>query len=543
MIFLKNESYKKVYGKRFAGRAVVCYFLMLFMLLSCVLRIMIIMSGNYSSVAASQDSYRIKVRRERGTIYDCNMLPLTNNKKSVLAVVCPTPRAVLAASALLDGEQKENLINNLKNNKPSVCILPRFIECDGIACTYIYETEGGFDACHITGYLNSDGHGATGLEAAYDDLLYSDDFISAVVGINGKGEILYGTEPKFEKKTSSISNAVVSTIDINLQNAVYKVSKNIKKGAVVIAEAKTGKIRVLLSFPQYDTANISDYLSDQDSPFLNRALLSYSVGSIFKPCVAAAGIESGNTDFIFDCKGSTFIIDRDFKCHKAEGHGTVDLRQAIAYSCNCFFYNYAMSIGGECIYKMARTLNFGASIKIAGNIKTKQGSLPSVDTLKNPAQLSNFSIGQGEFSASPVSMLPLYMAIANGGKYYLPSLVEKTVNESKTENYDIGYPTIAMSEDTANILKEYLCSVISEGTGISAVPETVSAAGKTATAQTGKTDEQGVKLNNSWFCGFFPADEPQYVAVILSEGGNSAGTNKVFADIADTVTQMMSERS
>lgn len=534
----KREKNSVKNQNNFAARSAVCYFLVLFLLLSCILRVAIIDSKGYDKVCAEQSEYKIKVSRIRGTIYDCNMIPLTNNKCSIMALVAPTPRALMAVGNAVEENKKQSLLDKLRQNKPAVVEVTEKIECEGIATAYAYKTEGSFDACHIIGYLDNTGHGASGLEAAYDDILYSDNYLYAVYETDGKGNILSGTEQRFENTSFALSNFVVSTIDINMQNAVCDVaSRHIEKGAVVVAEAKTGEIKVMLSLPQFDTSNISAFLENENSPFLNRTLSSYSVGSVFKSCVAAAGIESGITDFEYNCTGKDYIVDRFFKCHKADGHGTVDLRQALALSCNCFFYNYADILGGEKIYKQARIFGFGNSIKIADNISTATGSLPYPNTLSNPARLANFSIGQGELSASPVSMLPLYMAIANKGKYYMPSVVKKTAKNGKISNYNRGYPTAAMSENTAQTLKNYLADVITVGTASSAAPKTVTAAGKTATAQTGRVDETGEKINNSWFCGFFPADEPEYVAVILSEGGTTADTTTAFAEIADIIAE------
>ena len=524
--------------KNFAARAAVCYFLVLFLLFSCVLRVAVIDSKGYDKVSAEQSAYKIKVCRVRGTIYDSNMLPLTNNKKSITAVVAPTERALMAVSGKINPDESQELIDKLRNNKPAVCKVSEEIECEGVATTYTYSTQGTNSACHIVGYLDNTGHGAAGLEAAYDNLLYSDEYLCAVYEADGKGNILGGSQPRFENNSLSYSNYVVSTIDINMQNAALKAASRIKKGAVVVAEVKTAEIKVLLSLPQFDVSNLSASLNDENSPFVNRALSAYSVGSVFKSCVAAAGVESGLSGYKFNCEGSTYIIDRYFKCHKLDGHGTVDLRQALAFSCNCFFYNYAQMVGGEAIYKKARVFGFGSSISIADNIKTASGNLPEVNTLKNPARLANFSIGQGELTASPISLLPLYIAVANNGKYYLPSIVKRSVKGGEVTEYDKGYPTQAMSNNTANTIKEYLSSVISEGTAAAAAPKTVTAAGKTATAQTGKKDKNGVKINNSWFCGFFPAEEPKYVAVILSEGGNSIETTTTFAEIADEISRI-----
>ena len=544
MIFLrKNEKSNTDFKYNFAARAAVSYFLILFLLLACVLRVAVINSQNLGSVASEQSEYKIAVKRLRGTIYDANMLPLTNNKKSVLAVVLPTPAAVVTVSGMLKGEEKESFLSSIKSGKPALCELPREVKCEGMDTITVYETEGDITACHVIGYLNSTGHGAAGLEAAYDDLLYDNSYLYAVAEVDGKGSPLGGAEPRFESETHAPACGVVSTIDIKMQNAVKEAASGINKGAVVLSEVKTGEIKALLSLPDFDTGNISDYLENENSPFLNRALRPYSVGSIFKPCVAAAGLEAGIDGGYFNCTGREYIADRYFKCHKADGHGKVNLRQALAFSCNCFFYNFAALTGGGQILKTARKFNFGFGIKIADNLKTAAGTLPGASALKTPGGLANFSIGQGEFAASPVSMLPLYTAIANKGEYYLPSLIKSTIKDGKVTPYDKGNPTRAISKNTADTIKEYLKDVINTGTAEMAAPKTVTAAGKTATAQTGRVDSKGQKVSNSWFCGFFPAEEPEYVAIILSEGGNTSATAEVFARIADKIAEIADIRS
>ena len=529
---------KKVKREKTSGfyiRALICYFLVMCLLLGCILRVAVIEAKDYSEICTEQIELRIKVARVRGTVYDCNMIPLTNNEKSIVAALAPTPGAVSALAGQLSKEDTDKLISALRSGKPGICEVENAVEGEGVASTGIYKTKGGKDACHVIGYLDNTGHGVTGLESAYDDLLYGDEYITAVISTDGKGNMLTGSQPRFENKSSAQANAVVSTIDINIQNKVAKAAEPIERGAAVVAEVKTGEIKALVSLPQFDTTDISSALENADSPLLNRALLAYSVGSIFKPCVAAAGIENGMGDYTFDCTGSTYIIDRYFKCHKYGGHGNIGLRQALAFSCNCYFYNFAGVLGGEAIYKAARNTALGSSIKIAEGIRSSAGTLPEIKSLENLANLANFSIGQGALSASPVAMLPLYTAIANGGRYYLPSLVKSTIRGGVITGYDKGYPTVCMSRETAETLKNYLKDVITEGTAVSAAPKNVTAAGKTATAQTGRRDSLGNKINNSWFCGFFPADDPEYVAVILSEGGTSAQTAAVFSEIADSI--------
>jgi len=316
----------------------------------------------------------------------------------------------------------------------------------------------------------------------------------------------------------------------------------LQKGCVIIADAKSGKIRACVSRPDFNSDEIGKYLNDSDSPLLNRATGAYNVGSVFKPCVAAAGIESGKLSFLYNCTGSCEIVDRSFKCHNKSGHGILNLRLAIANSCNTYFYNYAFKIGKDVIYKFSRTLNFGQSLKICDGISTAKGSLPKEDSLNNIANLANFSIGQGELLLSPISMLTLYCSIANNGKYFIPSVVEGTYKDGKYNEYNIGKPTRVMSESTAYLLRHHLKKVLEEGTGKEAQPKKVTAAGKTATAQTGQF-RGTTEICQGWFCGFFPFDNPKYVIIIFSEDTSKQkiSCGKIFAEIADSVMETVAE--
>jgi penicillin-binding protein 2 len=115
--------------------------------------------------------------------------------------------------------------------------------------------------------------------------------------------------------------------------------------------------------------------------------------------------------------------------------------------------------------------------------------------------------------------------------------VESTIKNGKEEKYEIGNPTKVFEKNTANILKDALKLVIEEGTGKLAKASTVTAGGKTATAQTGKY-KNNKEINSSWFCGFFPFQNPKYVVVIFCED-NSLQTKscaQIFAQIADKIT-------
>lgn len=531
-----SESFYSIFSKRSA----ICFFLIMTLFFSCIMRLSVIATADYSEAQKQQSSLRLTAGRLRGTVYDCNMVPITNSKSKIIAAVSPTPRAVTAISSVLSGGELENVLERLKSGKPVLCEVPRIIECDGIACTTVFEhNSADTKSLHLVGYTDSDSKGVSGLEKAYDDYLYSDKKAAFVYTMDGSGDILKGVKPEIENDTSVTAAGVVSTLDVNIQSAAEEAAKQIECGAVVIADAKTSKIRAMASVPNFDVTNLSDYLNAPNSPLLNRALAAYNVGSVFKPCVATAGIEAGKGGFCYTCTGSTKIIDRFFKCHKLSGHGDMNLKSGLANSCNTYFYNFAFAVGGERIYNTASALGFGKSIDICRGLSTAKGNLPKRESLSNIAYLANFSIGQGELLLSPVAMLNLYCAVASDGAYNIPSVVEGTLSDGAFTPYKTGERTRVMKKETALKLRGYLSAVIEEGTGKSAKPETVSAAGKTATAQTGKY-ENGTEICAGWFCGFFPADNPMYTVIIFSENikKQTASCGEIFADIADRIAEM-----
>lgn len=529
----------KFYGKMFASRVLLSFIMVMILLMTCILRVAVIATGNYNTVQANQSSYKINVARLRGTIYDCNMVPLTNSSKKIVAAVLPTPKGIMAASAALEGDALKNVLETLKNNKPAICTVDDKIASEGVATTTVYSHNGEYlPACHIIGYIDATGHGVSGLELAYDDLLYSDKSVSAVFTSDGKGNVLEGIEPYFENDLSVVHSGVVTTLDINIQSVTERALSKLSSGCAIVAEAQSGKIRAMASVPTFDVNNLELSLSGENSPMINKALAAFNVGSIFKPIVAAAAIENGYINQTYNCTGSTEIADRTFRCHKLDGHGEMNMCTALSQSCNCYFFKLATVIGSEKLYKASANLSLSGKIRIADNLFSASGNMPTEKALENEGAIANFSIGQGTLLASPVAMLNLYSAIATNGCYIMPSIVEKTIKDGAEQSFDKRYPTRVMNVETAAILRDYLKNVITEGTGSEAAPQNCDAAGKTATAQTGRYYDNGEEITNSWFCGFFPADAPKYVVVVMSNSRLSVSTASIFAEISDEIMQI-----
>ncbi len=525
----------------FDYRVLLIFLLMIIFMFGCVLRLYNIGTDGYINTRQYTNTYRIKLSNIRGSIFDKNLNAITNSSYKLIAVVSPTPLGITAISAeLFEDERLNSVLETLKSGKPAVVEINREIECDAIKCVRVYsDSVAEFSCPQLIGYTDSENHGASGIEAAFDELLFSEETLDAVFATDSLGRILSGAETEIIGDTSLYKSGVALTIDNNIQKITDIAMSEVECGAAVVMEIGSGKIRAMVSRPTFNIEYVDKYLDAENSPLVNRALSPYNVGSAFKPCVAAALIENGNYNkYRYNCSGSVTIDEHKFNCHNLSGHGIINLKEAITLSCNVFFYNSSIRLGAEKIYNMATKFSFGKSIDLGG-ISTASGSITERYKLeeKNTA-LANFSIGQGELLLSPVSILTLYEAIANDGVYYMPTLIEGTVEKGVLKERQISAPTKAISSGTAKILKEYLVNVVESGTGTGAKPEYCTAAGKTATAQTG-WKKNGEFIQNSWFCGFFPVDDPKYaVAIIVEDEANNGITGApIFKKIADGITQ------
>ena len=526
------------FEKCFAVRSLICYFLIVSLLLFSLLRVAVINIGSGENLRSVINGETIEIGSVRGSILDTNGIAMTNSRMQTVAAVMPTKEAISAVKSNLSGKERERVLSLLENGKPAVCVFKEKTECEGISYIDIPVRLGeNTVAHHVVGYLDGDGNGADGIEKAYNDFLSPSGKINAIFPTNGKGQPLSGVPVEFSSGIDTVNNTVTLTLDVDVQRVTEEAAEGLLSGAVVVSDCKTNKIRAMVSLPDFSPYDISESLKEENSPLLNKCLMAYNVGSAFKPCIAAAAIMNRMDDAELECTGSTVIEKRVFNCHKTSGHGKMTLKSALADSCNCYFYYLACSLGAQKVFKAAEYMNFGSRIKLAENIYTSAGNIPSVKALDSKSDIANFGIGQGEILLSPVSMLCLYSAVANKGEYYLPSLVEKTSKGGKDDYYDIGLPTRAMTKEAAEEICDALVSVVKAGTGTAAYSDKVTSAGKTATAQTGRTDENGNEITNSWFCGFFPAENPVYSVVVMSDGKYEKSPAEVFKDISEALSK------
>ena len=498
---------------------------------------MAICSNEKITAAANNNSTVVNVSGVRGNIFDCNGIPLTGTQYKKYAVITPTPQTIMYCSTVLTGDEKYSVLGKLKNKKPAVIQVQKDMQCAGIINIDAQEHTAEDNLCtHLLGYTDSSNHGVSGLEKAYDHLLYTDKKITVRYACGGTGEVLSGIEPQINEHSEVTASGIMITIDNTVQRVLENAADSLKKGAVIVSEAGSGKIRGMVSRPSFNVSDLAASLHSEDAPFLNRNLVGYNVGSVFKPCVAASALQNGKwNNFITECTGTNEIGGKIFACHEAQGHGSVNLADALINSCNSYFYRFAEIIGAENIVNTASVFGFGYKKSLCEGITTSGENLPEAQKLQNGISLANISIGQGELLASPVTMLGLYEAIACSGVYHTPTLFEGIVKNGVLKQ-EANPPSAirAISEKNAQRLKSYLSEVVISGTGKNAFSDLVSVAGKTATAQTG-WNEEGKATQHSWFCGFFPVENPKYVVVVLVEDsvGIESTASKIFKEIAE----------
>lgn len=513
------------------------------MIIGCLcLRLYTLGSGNKELVSSDSHYSSFSLYNIRGNILDCKGRKITGSDYDNYIISKPSIESLAIIKNIADSKTYSQIREKMQSGSPIMYNIKKNIQNSNknMICVPVFKRYSMKQpAQHIIGYLDENKHGVSGIEKAYDNILYSDGYTKVRVPIDAYGRTIAGSEIQIEADTVKVGSLKL-TIDLDIQNIVeHAIDEcNIKEGCAIVLDINTGAIRAIASRPVYDTDRLSDSLNSKSSPFLDRSLSEFAVGSIFKVAVAAAAIENGYEDYIYECKGVCNIGGVNFSCSSNKSHGKINMQKALEVSCNTYFINLGHKVGADLINEEASILGFGQSVNLCHNISTASGTIPTDEDLKNPAALANYSFGQGKFTATPFQIAQMISAVANNGKYYKPYIVDSITDKTNIKSeYMNKYPIYAMKEETAQKLTKMMISVVNNGNASQAKPEKFDAAGKTATAQTGIFDSNGNEICNTWFGGFFPADKPAYVAVIMKQKGISGSSDcaPAFKKIADGI--------
>lgn len=505
----------------------------------CGVRLAVLTLPSEAAAAARENaSLSVELTETRGNIYDARFLPLTGSEEQYYIAAAPTEQAAVSLSAALDETEARMALSRLEEGRPAVVTGSEPVVGTGLTSVLLPVRYSGL-AAHLIGYLNGEGHGAAGIEKDFDALLYQGEDVKIRYTVSATGEILPGVTP--EVVLPAVSNdGVVLTIDREIQQICETAAETIASGAVVVMRVSTGEVVSMVSRPDFLQTDVAASLDDPDAPFLNRALTAYNVGSVFKPLVVAAALESGaDENLTVDCTGSVEVGGRFFACHKSEGHGRVNFRQAVAQSCNSFFYTLSMGSDAQSWLNLCKKCGLDSPIILSGSVISDAGVLPAAEDLTSPAAAANFAIGQGELMLTPLHVAGIYSALANRGVANTPHVLKGVLVGGNFVGYEgVGSRRVCTAA-VADKVCEFLRATVEEGTGSEAKPKNTTAAGKTATAESGWSND-GAAVDHAWFAGFFPAEAPEYTVVVVKENGlsGSADCAPVFKEIAEEITEL-----
>jgi penicillin-binding protein 2 len=392
--------------------------------------------------------------------------------------------------------------------------------------------------------------GKNGIERVYDEALRGRAGLSRFE-VNALGREI----KELYRHDGEPGHDLTLTLDLDLQRHVHHRLSNELSASAVVVDVHSGDVLALVSVPTFDPAGFTNGLSNDSwrelttnpkTPLVNKAIAGqYPPGSTFKMIVALAALEGGvaGPDHEIHCPGFTQLGRHKFHCWKRWGHGPLKLVDALAQSCDVYFYDLARRVGVDAIAAMARRFGLGQTLAIdlPGE---RPGLVPDrawkQATLGVPWQLGEtlvIGIGQGFMQATPLQLAVMAARIANGGRAIRPRLVRADPEPAAGLEPP---PAMGISDWSFRFVRQGMYEVVNSerGTARSARlsnPD-VALAGKTGTSQVRRISHAervtGVRKNEdkSWeerdhalFVAFAPYREPRYaVAVVVEHGGSGS---------------------
>ena len=405
-------------------------------------------------------------------------------------------------------------------------------------------------AASIIGFSSSGNYGVTGLENQYNDKLN---------GVNGRSYGYVNEDSDVEKTVIEPENGktIVTSIDANIQAIVETELQNWNNAhllndytleakstgsvntACLVMNPNTGEILALASYPFFDLNNprdLSAYYSEEDlaamteeqkMDILNGLWQNYAVthtfepGSTFKTFTIATGLDTGTLtgNETYNCTGSLNINGDPIHCWKTAGHGVETVGTALRDSCNVALMGMAASIGARNFASYQSRFGFGqkTNIDLPGEPRTAS-LLYTEEQLEQYINLATNSFGQN-FNTTMVQLASAFCSVINGGKLYQPHLATAIKDDSGNivENIEPVVLKQTISEDTCDIMRQYLRSVVREGTGTASQVAGYSVMGKTGTAQKQPRSENNYVVS---FIGAVPAEDPELVIYVAIDTPN-----------------------
>ncbi|MFZ1626346.1 MAG: penicillin-binding protein 2 [Candidatus Moraniibacteriota bacterium] len=382
-------------------------------------------------------------------------------------------------------------------------------------------------------YLLTDSIGKQGVEKTYE---------SELRGTHGREVVEVDSLGRVKKELGIVppkpGQDIMLTIDKALTEKLYTtmndwfMAHDLKAGAAIAIDPRSGAIRALVSYPSYDnnlfsggiqTGEYATLIENPTKPLFNRAIAGeYPPGSTIKPVIASAALAERivSPETMIESRGGISVGKFFFGDWKT--HGFTDLRRAIAVSSDVYFYTLGGGYGGIAGLGMDRMKRyeerFGYGTKTGIDLPGEaDGFLPDPDWKQ--AKIGerwyigddyHAAIGQGFVTATPLQIVNSIAAIANGGTLYVPHVRENATLLSRS---------VSVAPDILRVVREGMRETVTEGTAQSLQTLSVPVAGKTGTAQYGSEDK-----THGWFVSFAPYENPELAVIVLVEGQSKDST-------------------
>ena len=381
-------------------------------------------------------------------------------------------------------------------------------------------------ACHLIGFNNT-----WGLEGYYND---------EMTGIPGRSFILYqGADTvTYQDYAAEDGNTIVTTLDYTIQQYAEEAvaetmaqwpSQNV---AAIVMNPNTGEIYAMAAADTFDLNDPDEPLAletdesfqetwnamtdEEKSEYLNSTWKNFCIsdtyepGSVFKPLVVAAALEEGviTKNSTFTCNGKITVADRDIRCSNRSGHGTIDVEEIMAQSCNPGMVQIIQRLGVEKAYKYVKEFGFGEKTGI--DLPGEGIGLLHEESAMGPVELATYSFGQ-TFNCTSIQMVTAFSALINGGNLVKPYVVSQIVDDEGAVVMERGTEVVrrVISQKTSDYIRTALKATVDHGTA-----KKIAIPGYSIGCKTGTSEQGSRSRDDIWtlsHMAYFPAENPQYL--------------------------------
>ena len=518
-----------------------------FIILGRLLYVQIAWGSDLVELATDQWNREIPVVATRGIITDRNGTVIAGNRTTYSVFLRPNAvgnaeytATVLGGIFSLDPNE---ILKKINGGKVSEVTIARQVDKESIEKLVSYDLAGVYysrdnsrqytynDAlCQVLGFTANDGTGLAGIEKYYDNILGGTNgeitYTTDIIGVETENSVVVYRPAKAGDEIRLTIDMDIQLASENAMRSVYA-SSGAKAVSCIVLNPQNFDILALVNYPSYDLNDVPRDDTETLNALSRNLLVSdiYEPGSTFKVVTSAMNIEEylkGNgkafsNSYVFNSSRTRSVDGTKIKCwsdHSNGKHSNQTLAEALNNSCNPCFTDIALSLGSETFYKYLSAFGFGGVTGLDFTGEALGMLVPQ--TAVRDCDLARIGFGQ-TIAVTGIQLACAIAAAVNGGNYYAPHFLKSVVSaDGKTvSEYKPVLKNKVISEQASSILAGMLEGVVTEGSGNKAYIEGYKVGGKTGTAQKYENGHVAQGKYVSSFCGFFPANNPEYLALIV----------------------------